>query len=110
LASRASISCSAESFLVENGRRVIFVAGFDEIVRVTAFKRDEVTTDLICMEIHLANGENIELHEDLDGFEEWMRHIESLPGITPDWRCKVIQPPFATNETLLFERPGRRCR
>ncbi|HEY0131529.1 MAG TPA: hypothetical protein VGB57_08990, partial [Allosphingosinicella sp.] len=82
-------------------------AGFDEILRATAFKRDEVTTDLLCVEIELGNGESIELNEDVIGFDEWLRRVDALPGVDPDWRGKVTQPPFARNETVLFTRQGQ---
>jgi hypothetical protein len=108
LASSGSISCSTKSFAVEDSRRrTVFVAGFDEVVRATAFKRDELTTDLLCVEIEVANGRSIELHEDLGGFEEWLGRVDSLPGVDPDWRGKVIQPPFARNETALFTSQSR---
>lgn len=106
LARGCSISCLADSFVVEDKRRTLFVAGFDEIVRVTALKWDEITTDLLCVEIQLANGEGVELHEELVGFEAWLMRLDALPGVDPDWRSKVLQPPFARNETLLFERRG----
>lgn len=104
LARQGAISCSTESFAVEIGRRTVLVTGFDEVVRVTVFKRDEVTTDLLCLEIELANGETIEPNEDVGGFDEWLRRIESLHGVDPDWRGKVIQPPFARNAIVLFTR------
>jgi hypothetical protein len=83
------------------------VSDFDAIVRAVAFKREEVTTDLLCVEVELANGESIVLHEELGGFEAWLGRIEALPGVDPSWRGRVLHPPFARNETVLFESQGR---
>jgi hypothetical protein len=101
-----SISCSAESFAVESNRRTTLVAAFDEIVRATAYKRDEITTDLLYVEIELANGESIALNEDMPGFNSWISRVETLPGVDAKWRAKVIHPPFARNETVLLTRRG----
>src|SRR4028118_691896 len=90
LARQGSIRCSAESFAVQVGRRTIVTVGFGDIVRATAFKRDEITTDLLCVAIAMADGRSVELHEEIDGFDEWMRRMEALDGFKRGWRGKVI--------------------
>jgi hypothetical protein len=104
LPNRQQIVCSKDSFSVAVGGRTIFLAGFDEIVRVWAWKRDEVTTDLICMEVEVAGGEAIQLNEDMVGFDVWADCLVNLPGAVAGWREYVVQPPFERNETLLYER------
>ncbi len=96
-----------ESFAVEVRQRTVLIASFDEVIRAIAFKKDEVTSDLLCVQIELADGQLIELNEDARGFEDWLRRVDGLPGADPDWRAKVIQPPFARNETLLFLRQNQ---
>lgn len=107
MARASSISCSDEGFAVATGGRTVLVARFDEIVRALSFKRDELVTDLVCVEIELADGRTIELHEEIAGFDGWVRRLEALPGAEADWRSRVIQPPFARNETVLFLRRGQ---
>jgi hypothetical protein len=78
----------------------------DEVRRVVMYKRDEWTTDLVCCEIWLLAAEaRVTLHEEMRGFEDAMSLLETLPGFRKDWRDQVIQPPFASNLTVVFERP-----
>ena len=107
MARAAAIHCSARCFSVATRARTIFVAGFDEIAQATAFKRDEMTTDLVCVEVELLNGESILLNEDMAGFGAWADLVAALPGADPQWREKVIPPPFAPNPTIVFARPGQ---
>ena len=77
--------------------------------RVTAFKRDELTTDLICLTF--SDGEiSIEVHEEMSGWEELMREIPiRLSGALPEDQilAAVVQPPFATNLTVVYDRGAR---
>jgi hypothetical protein len=79
----------------------------DEIQRVVMYKRDEWTTDLVCCEVWLSAAEDdVTLHEEMAGFDNAMSLLETLPGFRKDWREDVIQPPFAPNVTVVFERLG----
>jgi hypothetical protein len=74
---------------------------------VTAFKRDLLTTDLICVAIEFtdeAGTQHIELHEELEGFGQLLLLLEKNSGFVSDWREKVTLPPFEANVTVLWER------
>ena len=73
------------------------------IDRVTFYKRDELTTDLICCDVAI-RGQTLLFHEEAVGWEVLLRHLEQLPGFKRDWYESVVQLPFATCETLAFER------
>ena len=77
-----------------------------DVTDVSAYKRDLLTTDLICFAISTAE-QAIEIHEEMQG---WQALIEALPTYLPgmpeqtQWFNTVALPPFATNVTKLFSR------
>jgi hypothetical protein len=74
------------------------------IRQVIFYKLDELTTDLICCEVE-ADGEKWTFHEDTEGWDLLIRHLEGLEGFRQDWFAAVAQPPFARSETVAFRRP-----
>jgi len=74
------------------------------VEKVTFYKRDEMTTDLICCEVVLTDIVRT-FHEELDGWTSLIDHLAKLPGFRADWFAVVSQPPFATCETVAFNRP-----
>ena len=73
------------------------------IDRVTFFKRDEITTDLICCDIEVG-GQTWFFHEEAAGWDELTRQLETLPGFRGDWFAAVSMPPFSTSETVAYTR------
>ena len=78
----------------------------DEFDRVTFFKLDEVTTDLICCTVQTRDGKAFTLHEEMEGWDRALAHLEQLPGFRRDWFDAVFKPPFARSETVAFSRSG----
>jgi len=74
-----------------------------DIDRVTFFKRDDLTTDLIYCEVAI-DGECWTFHEELAGWSLLLSHLQQLPNFRRDWFSKVAQPPFETCETVAFVR------
>jgi hypothetical protein len=74
-----------------------------EIERVTFYKRDEVTTDLICCDVE-ARGKTWVYHEEAEGWDDLLRRLEQLPTFRPDWYQAVVHPPFAACETVAFRK------
>ncbi|MCT2398565.1 hypothetical protein [Novosphingobium mangrovi (ex Huang et al. 2023)] len=77
----------------------------DEMARVTFYKRDEITNDLICCEV-VMNSQTWSFHEENVGWGLLIKHLENLPGFRSDWFSAVSQPPFAASETVAFSREG----
>ena len=75
----------------------------DQIERVAFYKRDELTTDLICCEVGIA-GRSWFFHEELTGWQLLLEHLRHLPGFRGDWHAAVVQPTFERCETVAFER------
>jgi hypothetical protein len=74
-----------------------------EIAKVTFYKRDDITTDLICCDVDLA-GTVWSFNEEQVGWDLLLQHLYKLPHFRTDWYAAVSQPPFATSETLAFRR------
>ena len=75
----------------------------EKIEQVTFYKRDELTTDLICCDIEIRD-QTWFFHEDAPGWESLLRHLERLPRFKNDWYEAVVQPAFAKCETVAFKR------
>ena len=74
-----------------------------QIARVDFYKRDEITSDLICCEV-LAGGRTWTFHEELVGWDLLLDHLGMLPDLRADWFAEVSQPPFGACETVAFCR------
>lgn len=70
---------------------------------VVFYKRDEVTTDLICCDIEIA-GRVWTFHEEAVGWKHLVAHLSALPGFKADWYEGVGKPSFAPSETVAFDR------
>ncbi|MBB4615610.1 hypothetical protein [Novosphingobium taihuense] len=74
------------------------------IQHVVFYKRDELTTDLICCEILMASGQTLWFHEEMPNWNDVVAQIELLEGFPQDWRSHVIQPPFAECRFMAYEK------
>jgi hypothetical protein len=75
-----------------------------DVRAVVFYKRDEITTDLICCDVEVA-GHVWSFHEEAAGWPDLIAHLSALPGFRADWYEAVVSPPFATSETIAFDRP-----
>lgn len=70
---------------------------------VSFYKRDEITTDLICCEV--AVGDSVFVyHEELPAWSALIEHLQKLPNFRADWFTSVSQPPFDASDTVAFRR------
>jgi hypothetical protein len=103
---------------VDFERHTFVLAGVDpekppvtlnDVEQVAFFKRDELTTDLICCEITLSadqSARTLFLHEEVPGWNDLIALLEHLPGFDRDWWAKVAKPPFVENRTVAFRNPS----
>ena len=78
-----------------------------DVQSVTMFKRDELTTDLICCEVEVdgSNGRQVHLtHEEAPEWVAWLAEPSNLPGFDADWHAKVSQPVFEACVTEVYRR------
>lgn len=73
------------------------------IDEVTFYKRDELTTDLICCDVVVAHR-YWTFHEEMPGWDALIAHLSGLPGFRKDWFAAISQPPFSPCETVAFKR------
>ncbi len=79
--------------------------GLADIASITAYKRDELVTDLLCWDVEIGSGESartITLHEELPGFDAVTKACEALPGFDDGWRGAVLRTPFQANATQVY--------
>jgi hypothetical protein len=70
---------------------------------VVFYKRDEITTDLICCDVEVA-GRAWTFHEEAAGWKDLLAHLAGLPGFRTDWYAEVVHLPFAACETVEYRR------
>jgi hypothetical protein len=100
----AAISVASHSYrMTEIDAETLGQLPISEIDTVTFYKRDEITTDLICCDIAMAGAVRT-FHEELGGWELLLQHLYKLPGFRTDWYAAVSQPPFEASETVAFSR------
>jgi hypothetical protein len=89
-----------------HGATRAFKANWNEINAAVEYKRDCFAYDLLCIAFSTPDG-SFEANEHMEG---WKSLLEILPTYLPgtpkseEWWLKVVQPPFATNATILFSR------
>jgi hypothetical protein len=86
-ARRATPSILAEpgAFTLYVGDTEVVQVPFAEIREVTFYKRDELTTDLICCDVLVGTGESAlvwTLHKEMWGFDKLTQLLEELPAST----------------------------
>ncbi len=74
-----------------------------EIDAVVFYKRDEITTDLICCDVEV-RGRVWTFHEEAVGWQTLIAHLSALPGFRGDWYEAVVRPPFEASRTVAFGR------
>ncbi len=74
-----------------------------DITKVTFYKRDLLTADLICCDVE-KDGDIWTFHEELAGWDTLIEHLQMLPDFRNDWFGAVSQPSFITNEAVAFSR------
>jgi len=78
-----------------------------DVERLVAYKADLMTIDEIRMDI-VYNNWRTTITEDTPGWFQFILKTKSVfKSIPNDWDVKIIQPAFATNLTVLYEREDR---
>ncbi|HJW08735.1 MAG TPA: hypothetical protein VJ483_03825 [Holophagaceae bacterium] len=96
---RGSFSASAAALFIQESQ-----IPWGSITEIKVFKRDLLTTDLICMEI-LQGELAVLIHEEMPGFD-WVVHElgQHLPGVEPfeRWFRNVAFPAFEPNVSVIY--------
>lgn len=95
------------SWLTMENQQGEFVFKWRDAVRLEAFKRDQYAVDLICVVVVLVDKREVEINEDMTGWDSLMRNLpEYLSGCKEfdEWYDVVAKPPFKENLTVIYER------
>ncbi|XOV77761.1 MAG: hypothetical protein ACFHVJ_12480 [Aestuariibacter sp.] len=93
------LSCKAGSILI--GDDLLF--SWVDVVSIEAYKIDEITTDLVCLDFRLTSGNTVTIHEELLGYNEFLQSMQdSIKLSKPNWMSEIVQPPFKENRTKIY--------
>ena len=89
------ISADEVGVNVEKANNKTQLLRWEQVNRIAVYKKDEITTDLICIEFGLPENMVVTLHEELEGYNSVVQamHLQ-FEGIEKDWYSKIVQPPF----------------
>lgn len=73
-----------------------------DLAKVTFYKRDELTTDLICCDVMVGTKCGHSTRNSSTGI--CSSHLQGLPSFRGDWFAAVSQPPFANSEAVALSR------
>ncbi len=81
---------------------------YENIISIDVYKRDLMTTDLICLSFNFIEGKeelSLEIHEHMKGYKETIEKLPKyFPTIDQEWFTKVAFPAFETNLTRIWAR------
>jgi hypothetical protein len=80
-----------------------------EVDRIFTYKVDYFTYDMIwvAFERH-GHDEALHIREETEGFQSLMSALgKAFPELNAEWYLDVMQPAFAENLTVLFERKSK---
>jgi len=77
-----------------------------EVEEIHAYKRDLLTTDLICLAFKkLGEDRYYEIHEEMAGYQHLLDDLPScLPEFSMQWIWSVAFPAFETNHQIIWKR------
>ena len=78
----------------------------NQVRKIVFYKRDEITTDVICCEISVSFGGQEEVlffHEEMPHWQEMIEKVSNLPDFDMKWFEKVAHPPFQTQQTVAYQ-------
>jgi hypothetical protein len=83
---------------------VHYFVKWTDIERIVVYKADLLTTDEVCMDITF-NGKTIVVTEETKGWDTFINQLKSTLRLNNDnWETLILQPPFAYNLMIIYER------
>lgn len=78
---------------------------WDSIQTIQAYKKDLYTYDLICLDIHLQEGDGFSINEETPGWFKFSQRIkEQFNEVDKGWDIDIITPAFEANHTILYSK------
>ena len=90
------------------GHKGVTNYNWSDIETIFGFKEERLATYEICMDIFFSEKVSIHLTESTPGWYQFNNRLsKAIPTVSENWDTEVVQPPFATNMTLLFDKGNR---
>ena len=99
---RPEILIDDDGFTSRDDGNQPFSVAWQTIIEIRAFKSDLFTVDEVVFVLTTDTGKRIALTEEQPEFTPFIAALESHFPSVSGWEAKVIQPPFARNETILY--------
>jgi len=94
-------SNDTELIILKNDRKIINVQ-FNTVVKITAYKKDLITYDPVCIVYTQQNGEVTEICEGMEGFDKVIKNnLRPFTPMVSDWFTNVNNGAFTTNAVVL---------
>ena len=98
------ISADEVGVNVEKANNKTQLLRWEQVNRIAVYKKDEITTDLICIEFGLPENMTITLHEEMEGYDLVVPKMHmQFEGIEKDWYSKIVKPAFKRNYRVIYE-------
>lgn len=78
---------------------------WESVEQIRAFKLDRVTIDEVHFLFGLSSGGAVEISEEQPGFDAVLHEVQVQFPALVGWQSQIIQPAFARNDTILYQRP-----
>jgi hypothetical protein len=99
------ISISSDGFTFQKDRKNPIQVKWNDIEKIEAYKADQLATDLICLAFQCSGFDFlIQLHEEMKGFDDLKKSIESRFDIDADWWGRTAFPPFDVNRSVIWSK------
>lgn len=104
--SQVYVAASANGFSIRNRNSDDCIeVEWEEIVRITAFKRDFFVYNCVCVAFELTGGKSVEINESMDGFVDAMEQVaENCDGFIEfyNWYMNNKYSSFEAEVTELY--------
>lgn len=75
---------------------------WSEITYIEVFKKDLITTDIVCMNLRFQSDLWLSLNEeDVEGFIDLLKAMSAEWGLGDQWYWDVVVPAFETRKTTI---------
>ena len=103
------VTTSDDGFEGFTGDGKVETVKWSEVEKICTYKVDCYAYDLTCLAFERRGHEGaLHIREETEGFQDLMSALARVfPDLNPEWCLDVMQPAFAEQLAVLFERPNR---
>jgi hypothetical protein len=100
-----TVEITDDGFITRKDDGFVEKVYWQEIKAIYTYKVDCYGYDTIWLAFEREEKEEVHVPEDAKPFSDFMTAVnQAFPNINAEWYFDVMQPPFAENFTVLFER------